>query len=54
MKSDVITEWYKKNREECNQLISKEIGVNDWGKVIFSKNPILNSRWQSLKISCGR
>jgi hypothetical protein len=49
MKSDVITEWYKKNREECNQLISKEIGVNDWEKVIFSKNPILNSRWQSLK-----
>jgi hypothetical protein len=48
------TEWYKKTREECNQLISKEIGVNDWEKVNFSKNPILNSRWQSLKISCGR
>lgn len=47
------TEWFKKTREKCDQLISKEIGVNDWKKVNFSKNPILNSRWQSLKISCG-
>ena len=47
------TEWFKKTREKCDKLISKEIGVNDWKKVNFSKNPILNSRWQSLKISCG-
>ena len=48
------TEWMRNNEEVCDQLISKEIGVNDWKKVNFSKSPILESRWQSLKRSCGR
>jgi len=48
------TEWYKKTRVLCDRKISDKIGVPDWGKVNFSRNPVLNARWESLKRSCGK
>ena len=48
------TEWSKKTRVLCDRKISDKIGVPDWGKVNFSRNPVLNARWESLKRSCGK
>ena len=46
------SEWALANRDACNAAISKELGVADWEKVNFSKEPDLNKKWDALAEMC--
>jgi hypothetical protein len=46
------SEWAVANHDECNTAISKELGVADWEKVNFSKEPELNRKWDALAEMC--
>lgn len=46
------SEWAVTNRDACNAAISKELGVADWEKVNFSKEPELNKKWDALAEMC--
>jgi hypothetical protein len=46
------SEWAEANRDACNTAISKELGVTDWEKVNFSKEPELNRKWDALAEMC--
>lgn len=44
--------WAKTNRVACNTAISKDLGVANWEKVNFSKEPELNRKWDALVKRC--
>jgi len=46
------SEWLNENNITCRDAISHEIGVDNWEKVNFSKNPKLNRKWDELIESC--
>jgi hypothetical protein len=46
------SQWAIDNRDACNAAISKELGVDNWEKVNFSKDPELNRKWDQLIQSC--
>lgn len=46
------TEWSKQNKVGCRDSISEEIGVENWEKINFSKNPELNRKWDLLVEKC--
>jgi hypothetical protein len=46
------SEWAVANRDACNAAISKELGVENWEKVNFSKEPELNKKWDALAEMC--
>jgi hypothetical protein len=47
------TQWAKDNIDTCRDAISKKIGVANWETINFSQNPMLDARWENLKLSCG-
>ena len=47
------TSWAKENRDACDNKISKTIGVSDWKRVNFSKDPVVNARWEEMVAGCG-
>ena len=46
------SKWIQENGDSCRDAISKEIGVDNWEKVNFSKNAKLNARFDSLVTKC--
>ena len=46
------SDWNKDNKLACRDIISKEIGVENWEKINFSKNPDLNRKWDVLIEKC--
>ena len=46
------SEWAKENAEACRDAISKELGVENWEKVNFYKEPELNRKWDLLAEKC--
>lgn len=46
------SQWAVENRDACNAAISKELGVENWEKVNFSKEPELNKKWDDLAEMC--
>ena len=44
--------WAVKNNNACRDAISKELGVENWEKVNFSKNPALSKKWDALVKKC--
>jgi hypothetical protein len=46
------SKWAIDNKDACNAMISKELGVDNWEKVNFSKDPALNRKWDQLISSC--
>lgn len=48
----VNTEWYIKTADACRDLISKELGVENWETINFSKSPDLNRKWKQLEERC--
>ena len=46
------SKWIQENSDSCRDAISKEIGVDNWEKVNFSKNAELNARFDSLVTKC--
>lgn len=46
------SQWAIENKDACNDAISKEIGVDNWEKVNFSKEPELNRKWDQLVKKC--
>ena len=46
------TKWSQENKDACNELISKEIGVDNWEKVNFSKDSELSAKWDALIDGC--
>ena len=46
------SEWSIQKNIACRDAISKEIGVENWEKVNFSKNPELNRKWDLLVEKC--
>ena len=46
------SQWAVDNRDICNTAISKELGVANWEKVNFSKEPDLNKKWDALVEMC--
>jgi hypothetical protein len=46
------SEWAVANHDACNNAISEELGVADWEKVNFSKEPELNRKWDALAEMC--
>lgn len=44
--------WAKENKIACDDAISKELGVENWEKVNFSKEPALNQKWDLLIEKC--
>ena len=46
------SQWTTDNKDACNAIISKELGVANWEKVNFSKDPDLNRKWDQLIQSC--
>ena len=46
------SQWAIENKDACNDAISKEIGVENWEKVNFSKEPELNRKWDQLVKKC--
>jgi hypothetical protein len=47
------SEWAIENRDACNNLINLELGVANWEKVNFSKEPELNRKWDELVERCS-
>jgi hypothetical protein len=46
------SKWAVDNRDACNVAISKKLGVKNWEKVNFSKDPELNRKWDALAEMC--
>jgi hypothetical protein len=46
------SEWSKKNSDACRDAISKEIGVENWRKVIMSKNKDISAKFDALAERC--
>lgn len=46
------SQWAVENRDACNSAISKELGVENWEKVNFSREPELNKKWDALAEMC--
>ena len=46
------SKYMQENGDACRDAISKEIGVDNWEKVNFSKNPELNARFDALERKC--
>jgi hypothetical protein len=46
------SQWAVDNRDICNAAISRELGVDNWEKVNFSKEPELNKKWDALAEMC--
>lgn len=46
------SEWSNQNKVACRDAISEEIGVQNWEKINFSKNPELNRKWDLLVEKC--
>jgi len=44
--------WSNENADACREAISAELGVENWEKVNFSKNPELNRKWDELAEKC--
>ena len=44
--------WSNENADACREAISAELGVENWEKVNFSKNPELNRKWDVLVQKC--
>ena len=44
--------WSSENADDCREAISAELGVENWEKVNFSKNPELNRKWDELAEKC--
>ena len=45
--------WMKKHKDACRDAISSAIGVPNWEKVNFSRNPNLDAKWNQLVRDCG-
>ena len=46
------SQWATENKDACRDAISKELGVENWEKVNFSKEPELNRKWDLLLEKC--
>ena len=46
------SEWNKENKLACRELISKEIGVENWEKVNMSENPDISLKFDELVKKC--
>jgi len=46
------SQWAIDNRDACNAAINKELGVENWEKVNFSREPELNKKWDALAQMC--
>lgn len=46
------SEWATENKNACDDAISKELGVENWANVNFSKEPELNRKWDLLVEKC--
>mgnify|MGYP001252871716 CR=1 FL=1 len=46
------TEWSRKNKKECNEVISNKIGVSNWMSVNFSQSPTLSAKWDDMVNDC--
>lgn len=46
------SEWALEHKDVCRDAISKELGVDDYEKVNFSKDPELNRKWDQLVQKC--
>lgn len=46
------SEWATENKDVCRDAISKDLGVENWEKVNFSKEPELNRKWDLLAEKC--
>jgi hypothetical protein len=46
------SDWSNQNKLACRDAISEEIGVQNWEKINFSKNPELNRKWDLLVEKC--
>mgnify|MGYP006124304841 CR=1 FL=1 len=44
--------WMEKNENECRDAISNAIGVPNWEKVNFSRNPDLSAKWDRFVNDC--
>jgi hypothetical protein len=47
------SEWATENKDACRDAISEELGVENWEKVNFSKEPELNRKWDLLLEKCA-
>jgi hypothetical protein len=47
------SEWMNQNKVACRDVISKELGVENYEKVNFSKEPELNHKWEQLVEKCS-
>jgi len=46
------SKYMQENGDACREAISKEIGVDNWEKVNFSKNAELSARFDALVTKC--
>ena len=46
------SKWSIENEASCTYVISDELGVENWEKVNFSKEPELNRKWDELVERC--
>jgi len=46
------SEWATQNNDACREAISKELGVENYENVNFSKEPELNRKWDQLVEKC--
>ena len=46
------SEYMQKNGDACRDAISKELGVDNWEKVNFSKNANLSAKFDALANKC--
>jgi len=46
------SDWATENKDACDDAISKELGVENWANVNFSKEPELNQKWDLLVEQC--
>lgn len=46
------SQWAADNYDACNAAINKELRVENWEKVNFSKEPELNKKWDALVKMC--
>jgi len=46
------SEYMQKNGDACRDAISKELGVDNWEKVNFSKNANLSAKFDALENKC--
>ncbi len=44
--------YMQTNGDACDELISSEIGVDDWTKVNMSQNPEISNRFDALAERC--